>query len=153
LSLAQAVAAEIAIAAAEKDQLRTQDGAACDPLFRLHSRRWAVGEFDFAALVPVCDSRFRVLRFDYDVSKLAGAATIEDLPPAAPSHPSYVVVFRKQANRNPLIVDAMTARFLELADGGKTVGEILRQSHGEDSISTPVSWARWIENLFRWDLI
>jgi len=153
LSLAQAVEAEIAIAAAEKDDLGARDGAGCDPLFRLHSRRWAVGELDFGTLAPVRDPRLRILRFNYDVSKFHGATTIADLPPAAASHPSYVVVFGKEANRNPLIVDAMTARFLELVDGRKTVDEILRQLDREDSISTSVSWAQWIENLFRWGLI
>jgi glycosyltransferase involved in cell wall biosynthesis len=151
-SLAQAVAVEIAIAAAE-DQFGEQDNAGRDPLFRLHSRRWAVGEFDFGTLVPVSHSGLRVLCFDYDVSKLGGAATIADLPPAAARHPSYVVVFPKDANRNPLIVDAMTARFVELIDGCKTVDEILQQLDRECSISTSVSWAQWIENLFRWGLI
>jgi hypothetical protein len=94
-----------------------------------------------------------MLRFDYDVSKFRGANTIADLPPAAASHPSYVVVFRKKANRNPLIVDAMTARFLELVDGRKTVAEILRQLDREASISTSASQVQWIENLFRWGLI
>jgi glycosyltransferase involved in cell wall biosynthesis len=152
-SLAQAIATEIAIAAAEKDQFRVEDGAACDPLFRLRSRRWAVGEFDFGPLVPVCVSQLRVLRFDYDVSTLVGAAKIADLPPAAASHPSHVVVFPKEANRNPLIVDAMTAWFLELIDGRKTIDEILRQLDRKDSISASKSWAQWIENLFRWGLI
>jgi hypothetical protein len=152
-SLAQAVAAEIAIAAAENDQFGEQDGAARDPLFRFHSRRWAVGEFDFGTLVPVRHPELRVLCFDYDVSKLGSAATIADLPPSAASHPSYVVVFRKDANRNPLIVDAMTARFVELIDGCKTVDEILGQLDREYSVSTSVSWAQWIEDLFRWGLI
>jgi len=153
LSLAQAVEAEIAIAAAEKDDLGARDGAGCDPLFRLHSRRWAVGELDFGTLAPVRDPRLRILRFNYDVSKFHGATTIADLPPAAASHPSYVVVFGKEANRNPLIVDAMTARFLELVDGRKTVDEILRQLDRGASISTSGNWAHWIENLFCWGLI
>jgi glycosyltransferase involved in cell wall biosynthesis len=152
-SLAQAVAAEIAIAAAEKDQFGEQDDGSRDPLFRLHSRRWAVGEFDLGALVPVSHSQPQVLCFDYDVSKLGGAATIADLPPVAAPHPSYVIVFRKDANRNPLIVDAMTARFVELIDGRKTVDEIIQQLDRECSISTSVSRAQWIENLFRWGLI
>jgi hypothetical protein len=152
-SLVQAVAAEIAIAAAEKDQFGELDDAGRDPLFRLHSRRWALGEFDFGTLIPVDHSELRVLCFDYDVSELVGAAAIADLPSAAAWHPSYVVVFPKDANRNPLVVDAMTARFLELIDGCKTVDEILHQLHRECSLSTSVSWAQWIENLFRWGLI
>jgi hypothetical protein len=152
-SLAQAVAAEIAIAAAEEDQFGEQHDAGRDPLFRLCSHRWALGEFDFGTLLPVSHSGLRILCFDYDVSKLGGAATIADLPPAAAPHPSYVIVFGKHANRDPLIVDAMTARFVELIDGCKTVDEIIRQLDRECSISTSVSWAQWIENLFRWGLI
>jgi hypothetical protein len=139
--------------AAEEDQFDEQDDAGRDPLFRLHARCWALDEFDLGTLVPVSPSGLRVLCFDYDVSKLRGAATIADLPPAAAPHPSYVVVFRKEANRNPLIVDAATARFVELVDGCKTVDEILRQLDRECSISTSVSWAQWIENLFRWGVI
>ena len=153
LSLAQAAEAEIAIAAAERGDSGPRNGVVFDPLFRMHSRRWGVSNLDFGTLAPVRDPRLRVLRFDYDVSKFRGATTVSDLPPAAASHPSYVIVFRSEANRNPLIVDAMTARLLELVDGRKTVGEILRQLDREDSISTSESWAQWIENLFRWGLI
>src|SRR5262249_49469531 len=114
---------------------------------------WAVSEFDFRTLVPVCDSQLRVLRFDYDVFTFVGAATIADLPPAAAPQPSQVVIFRKAANRSPLIVDAMTARFLGLIGGRKTVDEIVRQLDHDDSISASESWAQRIENLFRWGLI
>ena len=152
LSLSQAVATEIAIAAAEKHHAG-RDGAGCDPLFRLHCGGWAVGELDLVRLAPVNDRQFQVLCFDYDVSNFLGATTIADLPLAAASHPSHVVVFDQAANRNPLIVDAMTARFLELVDGRKTVDEILRQLDRDDSISTSPDWAQWIENLFRWSLI
>jgi glycosyltransferase involved in cell wall biosynthesis len=152
-SLAQAVAAEIAIATAEKDHCGARDGAGCDPLFRLHSRRWAVDELDFGTLVPVRHPQLRVLHFDYDVSKFRRATTIADLPLADSSPPSYVVVFQRGANRPPLIVDAMTARFLELADRRKTVAEILRQLDRGASISTSGNWAHWIENLFCWGLI
>jgi len=151
--LAQAVEAEIAIAAAEKEDLGARDRAGCDPLFRLHSRRWAASNLDFGTLAPVRDPRLRILSFDYDVSSFRGATTVADFPPAVASHPSYVVVFRKEANRNPLIVDAMTAWFLELVDGRKTVDEIVRQLDREASISASASWAQWIENLFLWGLI
>jgi hypothetical protein len=153
LSLAQALEAEIAIAAAEADDLDADDGVGCDPLFRLRSGRWAVGDLDLSTLAPVHEPRLRMLRFDYDVSKFRSANTIADLPPAAAFHPSYVVVFRKNANRTPLIVDAMTARFLELVDGRKTVAEILRQLDRGASIWTSASQVQWIENLFRWGLI
>jgi glycosyltransferase involved in cell wall biosynthesis len=152
-SLAQAVAAEIAFAAAEQDQFGGQDDSGRDPLFRLHADRWAVDQFDFATLAPVCHSQLRILCFDYDVSRLGGAATIADLPPVAAPHSSYVVVFHKDANRSPLIVDVMTARFLELVDGHKTVDEILQQLDQERPISKSAGWAQWIDNLFRQGLI
>ena len=149
LSVSQAVATEIAIAVAEKDYSRARDGAGCDPLFRLHSSGWAVGELDFVRLVPVNDRQLQVLHFDYDVSNFRDATTIADLPLAAASHPSHVVVFHQAANRNPLIVDTMTARFLGLVDERTTVDEILRQLDRDDSISTSIDWAQWVENLFR----
>jgi hypothetical protein len=145
------VATEIAIEAAEKDHFGARDGTVCDPLFRLHSRRWAVDDLDFGTLVPVRDPRLRLLRFDYDVSKFRGATTIADLPRAASSHPSYVVVFQREANRSPLIVDAMTAGFLELVDRRKTVAEILWQL--DRDVSTSGNWTQWVENLFCWGLI
>jgi len=150
-SLAQAAAAEIAIAAAEEDHFPACDIAGCDPLFRLHSRRWAVGEFDLVRLVPVNETQFRVLRFNYDVSEFRGATSIADLPSAAAPHPSHVVVFHRAADRSPLIVDAATAEFLKLIDGRKTADEILRLL-GID-LSTSVNWTQWIESLFGQGLI
>jgi len=152
-ALAQAVAAEIAIAAAESDHSGWRDGAGGDPLFRLHSGRWAIGEFDFGSLAPVSDHQFRILRFDYDVSEFRGATTIADLPATAALRSSHVVVFGQEANRNPLVVDAMTARFLELVDGRKTVAEILGQLDQDDPIATSGHSAQWVENLFLWGLI
>ena len=87
-----------------------RDNAGSDPLFRLHSTRWALGCFDLGTSVPVKDRHFRILRFEYDVSEFRGAATFADLPTAAGSHPSYVAVFTHVENRNSLIVDEMTAR-------------------------------------------
>jgi len=152
-ALAQAVAAEIAIAAAESCDSRSCDGARSDPLFRLNTRRWAIGELDFGTLVPISDGQLRILRFEYDVSEFRGTTTIADLPPTAALRSSYVVVFPQEANRNPLVVDAMTARFLELVDRRKTVAEILGQLDQDDSISISGHWAQWVESLFVWGLI
>jgi hypothetical protein len=152
-SLAQAAGAEVAIAAAESDHSGSHDGTRSDLLFRLHSRRWAIGELDFGTLAPVIDRQFRVLRFDYDVSQFLGVTTIADLPPTADLRPSYVVVFDQEANRNPLVVDAMTAQFLELIDGQRTVAEILGRLDQDDSTATSGNCAQWVENLFFWGLI
>src|SRR5437899_8803454 len=59
-SLSQAVATEIAIAAAEKHHGR-RNGGGCDPLFRLHCGGWAVGGLDPVRLVPVNNLQFQVL--------------------------------------------------------------------------------------------
>ena len=150
-SLAQAAAAEIAIAAAEEHHFPARDVAGRDRLFRLHSRRWAVGEFDLVGLVPVNELQFQVLRFNYDVSEFRGATSIADLPSAAASHPSHVVVFHHAADRSPLIVDAATAEFLKLIDGRKTADEILRLLDAD--LSTSVNWTHWVESLFGQGLI
>jgi glycosyltransferase involved in cell wall biosynthesis len=152
-SLAQAIAAEIAVAAAEEDLAAGPDDAAGDPLFRLHAGRWAVGELDFETLIPVCCPGLQAVCFDYDVSTLGRAATVEDLPLAAASHPSCIIVFHKDANRAPLIIDVMTARFLALIDDRTTVAGILAQLDREYAISTSVDRAQWIEDLLRWGLI
>jgi Glycosyl transferases group 1 len=148
VSLVQAVEAEIAIESAENDESWLRDNACPDPLFRLHSSRWAIGQLDFGALVPVRDCPFRIVRFEYDVSEFRGATAIAELPREAGSHPSHVVVFHREENREPLIVDAMTARFLELVDGRKTVAEIIAQLDQCDDVSTLCKWARWVEHLF-----
>ena len=150
-SLAQAAAVEIAIAAAEERHFPARDVTGCDPLFRLRSRRWAVGEFDLVRLVPVNELQFQVLRFNYDVSEFRGATSIADLPSAAASRPSHVVVFHHAADRSPLIVDAATAEFLKLIDGRKTADEIIRLLDAD--LSTSVDWTQWIESLFGEGLI
>jgi hypothetical protein len=112
-----------------------------------------MGELDFGTLAPVSDPQFRILRFDHDVSDFRGVTTIADLPPTAALRSSYVVVFHQEVNRNPLVVDRMTARFLELVDGRKTVAEIIGQLDKDESISTSGNWAQWVESLFVWGLI
>jgi glycosyltransferase involved in cell wall biosynthesis len=148
VSLVQAVEAEIAIESAENDDSWSPDNACTDPLFRLHSSRWAIDRLDFRVLVPVRDCQFRILRFEYDVSEFRGATAMAELPKEPGSHPSYVVVCHREANRDPLIFDAMTARFLELVDGRKTIAEILAQLDQCDDVSTLGKWARWVEHLF-----
>lgn len=153
IALAQAVEAEIAIVAAEDLNSGWKHEANSDPIFRLRSSRWAMADVDCSTWVPVRDRQFRILRFDYDVSELHGATTLKDLPPAAASRPSYVVIFREEEKQDPLIVDEMTARFLELADGRKTIAEILGQLHHDDASSISDTLVQWIENLFLCGLI
>jgi hypothetical protein len=151
-SLVQAVEAEIAIASAEDDG-GLRENAPCEPLFRLHSSSWAIGDLDFKTMIPVRNYQFCLLRFEYDVCEFRGAKTIADLPAKPDPHPSYAVVFPREADRDPLIVDAMTSRFLELIDGRKTVVEILGQLKQHDDDSTFGKRSRWIEDLFVLGLI
>jgi glycosyltransferase involved in cell wall biosynthesis len=152
-SLVQAVETEIAIAVAEDEESGSHHEASCDPLFRLHSSHWAIGDFDSSTWVPVRDRQFRILHFNYDVSEFHNATTLADLPAAAVSRPSFVIVFPGEPDRNSLIVDTMTARFLELVDGRKSVAEILEQLHANDTCSPSDNWGPWVENLLLWGLI
>jgi glycosyltransferase involved in cell wall biosynthesis len=150
-SLVAAVEAEIAIACAENDEPEDHN-AAFDPLFRLRSSRWAVSDLN-SSLGPFRACQFRILQFEYDVSEFRGASALADLPAKADPRPSYVVVFPRDADRDPLIVDAMTSRFLELIDGRKTVAEILGQFKQHHEGATSGKWRPWIEDLFVLGLI
>jgi glycosyltransferase involved in cell wall biosynthesis len=148
--LVPAVAAEIAVAAAESDANDARSGAAGDPLFRLRTRRWAVGKGDLAALVPVRDPKVRVLKFDCDVAAFAGARTAADIPAAPTSQPSYIVAFACSGERqaSPLLVDGLTARVLELSDGSRTAADIVEALDGEFGSGATKDALGWIENLF-----
>jgi glycosyltransferase involved in cell wall biosynthesis len=152
-SLAQAVEIEIAIAIAQSESSEPPDALGCDPLFRLNIRRWAMGENDLSDFVSARDPQLRVLHFDYDVSLFRGARTIADFPAVARPCPSHMIVFCQDAQREPLLVDASTARFLEFSDGTRTVSEILRQLQLERGGSGDGDELAWVENLFRLGLI
>ena len=124
-SLAQGLAAEIAIAEAENADAEPGGTLNDDPLFRLKPAGWAVAELDFEMLVPIVFQCFRVLHFPYDLSGLRGARTIAELPETAAPRRSHIIVFNRKLRRDPLIVDDTTARFLEEIDGRKTVADIL----------------------------
>jgi hypothetical protein len=64
-----------------------------------------------------------------------------------------MIVFCQDAQREPLLVDASTARFLEFSDGTRTVSEILRQLQLERGGSGDGDELAWVENLFRLGLI
>jgi hypothetical protein len=152
-SLAQAVEIETAIAVAETGELQPRHSPGFDPLFRLDMGRWALGQHDLPDLIPLKETRLRLLHFDYDVSRFRGAKTVADFPLAANVGPSHVVAFRRSVGRDPLLVDTLTALFLELCDGNRTVREILRELPRGRDTATSDDDLGWVENLFRWGLI
>jgi hypothetical protein len=80
--LIPAVAAEIAVATAERNADATSTVEPSDPLFRLCIGRWGMTTDDLADLICVRDPGVRVLGFDFDVAELVAVRTAADL--AAP---------------------------------------------------------------------
>ncbi len=152
-SLARAIEIEIAIACAEDEGGGPADVAGPDPLFRLNCPHWALREGELATLTPKADPRLRVLNFEYDISAFRTADRVADFPPAGNSQPSHMVVFNRSARQDPLLVDGLTARFLELSDGERTVDEIIEQLHRECGVADPDGKLEWVEDLFLWGLI
>ena len=68
---------------------------------------------------------------------------------------SHIVAFAAsgQGERNPLLVDGLTARALELSDGTRTVGELATELDGEGGADSHSDTLKWIENLFVLGLI
>lgn len=151
--MAQAVQVEIAIAAAEADQ--SHRGARSDPLFRLQTGGWAFEDDDLAALVPVRDGSFSVVRFDFDVAALRNVRCAADFPSALVPRPSFLVVFGRCGGecRDPLMVDGFTAQVLELCDGTRTAGTIVEKLNSRRRTAATGRDLRWIEHLFVQGLI
>jgi glycosyltransferase involved in cell wall biosynthesis len=154
-ALIPAVHTEIAIAAAEReaDDAGAEDRR--DPLFRLCVERWAATRSDLAGLVCVRDPRLRVVEFDFDVMDLMKVRTADDLavPPAV--RRSHIVAFGRseRARRDPLVVDAVAARMLQLGDGTRTATEIVRELSSEGCLSNEDDALNRIEYLFAHGLV
>jgi glycosyltransferase involved in cell wall biosynthesis len=148
--LAAAVATEVAIAAAESGPYEPRGAEEPDPLFRLQTTRWAISDAEIARRVPVRNPRIRLLEFDTDVTEFLGARTLVELPAQPAARRSYVVAFAgSDAGRDdPLVVDALTARILQLSDGTRTAGAIAGMVESETK-----SNLKWIERLFVHGLI
>jgi hypothetical protein len=148
--LVPAIEIEIAIAATEQEEVPSIPAAGGDPLFRLHTARWAMGADDLGELVPLRDPRLRVLEFDYDVSEFMQARTVADLPTSPTPRPSYIVAFAcpDGEQRNPLVVDAITAQILKLSDGTRTISEVVGALKDRDRHSTESDRLAWMEGLF-----
>jgi hypothetical protein len=121
-SAASAVRLEIAIAEAEESDAPTER---VDPLFRLHTKRWALGHGDLGGLVPVRDPRARMMTFD--VSDLDGSPATRRRATRRPQ-PRHVIAFASAdgERREPLFVSEQTAQILALSDGTHTALEIAR---------------------------
>jgi hypothetical protein len=104
---------------------------------------------DLAALVPTRDPHLRMITID--VSELrAGKPEPLDTAKSAP-RPRHVVAFAQTngERREPLFVSDQTARLLELSDGTRTVGDIVRQAAGLANPPAGRAGAlRQIEELF-----
>ena len=151
--LAPAIRIEIAIAAAESEAGAASSPAAGDPLFRLRIGRWAMGDCDLAGLVPLRDPQLRVVEFDYDVSAYWNAQTVADFPESPTPRRSHILVFARSegAEREPLLVDHLTAEILQLSDGRRTASDIAKKLEADPAAE--MGHLKWIEHLFVHGLI
>jgi len=146
-SMALAVRTEIAVALAEDEADRTS-AESSDPFFRLRLNRWALRDGMLAELVPTRDPQLHIIEFDYDVRGFLGAQSIAEFPIAVTRRCSHIVVFARcnGLRAEPLLVDELTARMLQLSDGTRTVLQIAEELGGETSGRD--DQIRWIEHLF-----
>jgi glycosyltransferase involved in cell wall biosynthesis len=153
--LALAVRIEIAIALMEGEADAACPGELVDPLFRLQLKQWAMKEEAMAELIPVRSPGLRMLELDCDVSKFLGAETIAAFPKTIPRGQSYILVFEssKGRQRDPLLVDELTARILRLSEGTLTVSEIVGKLNPEMDASALLDNFKWIKSLFLFGLV
>jgi hypothetical protein len=142
------VQAEIAVATAEDDFTPVPAGRS-DPLFRLQTKRWAVDDRDLLALVPVRDPRVRVIAFDFDVAAFMDMRTVDKLLDEPVLCHSYLVAFAQPdgERREPLLVRAETAEFLEFCDGTRSVDEIMENLNCVSTKLDPRSRREWLEEM------
>jgi glycosyltransferase involved in cell wall biosynthesis len=151
-SMISAIEIEIAIAEAEEAPGSTTPTRDFIPVAGLQNGRWAMDEQDLAAAIPRRDPQLCVLTFDYDVSPFMVAQNINDFPIRLEQTPSHLIAFRCRggARREPLLVDATTARILQLSDGTRTVAQVASELGQGQTIDDHLGW---IEELFRRRLI
>jgi glycosyltransferase involved in cell wall biosynthesis len=152
-SLVLAIETEIAVATAE-DEASDADPDP-DPLFRLRIERWALRDADLAALTPVRNPRLRVIAFDYDVADFMAARSAAELPAHPGPRPSYIVAFGRAAgvHRDPLVIDALTARILQLSDGTRTAAQVIRDVDRAAGRAAETDDLKWLQHLFVHGLI
>jgi glycosyltransferase involved in cell wall biosynthesis len=148
------VQAEIVVAAAE-DDVEPMPSDGWDPLFRLNTKRWAVDNRDLFALIPVRDPRVRVIAFDFDVSSFMDIRTADKLLDNPVPLRSYLVAFGRSGAelREPLLVQAATAEFLECCDGTRSVAEIIEYSKRNCAQLDARTAVKLIEEMFLSELL
>jgi glycosyltransferase involved in cell wall biosynthesis len=142
-----AIEIELAIAEAEEAE-SSMGGPASNCLFRLHTRRWALGEGGLTDLFPRQSPHMRVIEFEHDVTGFLMAKSAAQFPKTLRPGPAYIIAFSSNGHqrRDPLLVDRETAAILSLCDGTRTASDIANQngaSHGSSSATLD-----WIEELF-----
>jgi glycosyltransferase involved in cell wall biosynthesis len=147
--LAVAVRIEVAVAEAEMEAGQVPAAQAIDPIFRLHTRRWALAPGALGKLVPVRDARLCLIELDYDAAEFMQVRSLAELPAVPTARRSFIVAFGRSGRlaRDPLLVDEATAQILRLSDGTRTASDIVRQLNGEAGASAADNLA-WIEGLF-----
>jgi hypothetical protein len=113
-------------------------------------KRWAMSENDLPGLFPVRDPGFRILEFEHDVSQYRDASSLADFPSTPRPGPGYILAFASCESReqDPLMVDALTVRILELSDGTRTALAIASQLRQQDRSAKRADYLDWIERLF-----
>jgi glycosyltransferase involved in cell wall biosynthesis len=147
--LALAIRTEIAVAVAEEEADAAPASEPIDPLFRLQLKRGALQDGDLASLIPVTNAKLRVVEFDYDVSEFLGVQSASEFPTSMTPSKSYIAVFGRSPHgpREPLLIDALTAKMLRLCDGTRTVSDICVEIRPNARALAEETIA-WIENLF-----
>lgn len=158
IGLLPAVQAEIAVAEAECDANAADAEETGDPLFRLRIGRWGMANDDLAGLISLRAPRLRVLEFDFDVAKLTAVRTANDLATPPALRRSYIAAFGRSdapggQRRDPLVIDAATARILQLSDGTRSAAEIAIELNREGHLPGDAVGLRRIEELFARGLI
>jgi hypothetical protein len=143
-SAASAVRLEIAIAEAEESDAPHKP---LDPLFRLRTKRWALGKGDLAGLMPIRDPRARMMTFD--ASDLEAQPRAQRRTPQRP-RPCHVVAFATAngERREPLFVSDQIARILALSDGTRTALEIDKEVGAGNGHANRGNGLEQIEELF-----
>ena len=148
--LVPAIEIEIAIATAENEADAGTPEGDDDPLFRLRTSRWAIESDDLTGLAPVRNSRLRIVEFDYDICEFRASRTAADFPVVPAPRSSCIVVFARlgKTRREPLVVDDLTMRILQLSDGTRTASQIVRELGRGTTRTARQHNLKWIERLF-----
>jgi hypothetical protein len=113
---------------------------------------------DLAGLVCVRDPRLRMLTFDFDVTELMSVRNANDLATPPASRRSYMAAFGRSADvnggrRDPLVIDAATARILDLSDGTRSALQVVAELSEEGYLLDDGAAIDRIEKLFSHGLI